>query len=139
MKLLALILHPALWTAVTLAFHVAAMLREMFAWQDMSAGLLGFTPEQAALTEAMAANQGIYNGFIAAGLAMSFVPALSADQRGILRVYLLVCAIVAGIFGTLTIEHTGTPPIPVAVIFAAQWVPPLLAVLGLLLRKRMLS
>ena len=136
MNVILKILHPMLWTAVTVAFHVMAMLREMFAWESMSEGLLGFTPAQAKLTEAMAANQGIYNGFIAVGLILTFVPALSAEQRGILRVYLLICAMVAGIFGTVTIALPVWPDLKTLAIFAAQWVPPVLAMAGLLLRRR---
>src|SRR5438094_10528079 len=59
--------------------------------------IFGMTPEVSAGSAALAANQGLYNGFLAAGLLW----ALWADRRE-LKVFFLGCVIVAGVFGSLT-------------------------------------
>ena len=70
---------------------------EMVLW-DKPAGrrILGLDPDFANRTRRLAANQGLYNGFLAAGLIWS----LLADQHTFdLRVFFLGCVIIAGIFG----------------------------------------
>ena len=59
----------------------------------------GLTPEKAEMTRSLAANQGLYNGFLAAGLAWG----LSRGVDGYaIRVFFLGCVIIAGIFGAAT-------------------------------------
>jgi putative membrane protein len=72
----------------------------MFLW-DQPFGLrtFGMTPEKAAATKPLAMNQGLYNGFLAAGLAWGL--ALGPAGFGI-KVFFLACVIVAGIFGAIT-------------------------------------
>ncbi|MGL4284769.1 MAG: DUF1304 domain-containing protein [Phreatobacter sp.] len=78
--------------------HVYIMVLEMFFW-DKPKGLrtFGMTQEFATASKALAANQGLYNGFLAAGLvwglAISSVP---------VQIFFLLCVIVAGIFGAAT-------------------------------------
>ncbi len=131
MDFLATVLTPNLWIGVTFVFHAAAMVMEIFFWRSMSNRLLGFGKDQADLTASIAANQGIYNSFIAAGLLLSFTPLVPDGQNLVLQVFLLGCAVVAGIFGTLTVHHPRRSPIRNYITFALQWVPPALALLGL--------
>jgi putative membrane protein len=80
--------------------HVYFLVLEMFLW-DKPFGLrtFGMTPEKAAATKSLAMNQGLYNGFLAAGLIWGL--ALGPAGFGI-KVFFLACVIVAGIFGAIT-------------------------------------
>lgn len=84
--------------------HLYILVLEMFLW-NKPAGRRAFklTPEQAASTRVMAANQGLYNGFLAAGLLWGL--ALGADGRGV-SVFFLGCVLIAGVFGGLTVSRT---------------------------------
>jgi len=78
--------------------HLGFLVLEMFFWDHpVGRRVFSLTPEISASTAALAANQGLYNGFLAAGL----VWALWADRRD-LRVFFLGCVIVAGVFGGMT-------------------------------------
>jgi len=78
--------------------HIGFLVLEMFFWDHpVGRKVFSLTPEISARTAALAANQGLYNGFLAAGL----VWALWADRRD-LKVFFLGCVIVAGVFGGLT-------------------------------------
>jgi len=72
----------------------------MFLW-DKPAGLrtFGHTPEAAAASKVLAANQGLYNGFLAAGLIWG----LSLGAAGTaVKVFFLLCVVVAGLYGAAT-------------------------------------
>ena len=78
--------------------HIGFLVLEMFFWDHpVGRRVFSLTPEISARTAALAANQGLYNGFLAAGL----VWALWADRRD-LKVFFLACVIVAGVFGGIT-------------------------------------
>jgi putative membrane protein len=78
--------------------HVYFLVLEMFLW-DKPYGLKAFgnTAEKAAASKVLAMNQGLYNGFLAAGLAWGLV----SGAFGV-KVFFLACVIVAGLFGGLT-------------------------------------
>ncbi|RKG38564.1 DUF1304 domain-containing protein [Acinetobacter rongchengensis] len=100
--------------------HVYILILEMFLW-DKPYGLKAFgnTPEKAQLTKVMAQNQGLYNGFLAAGLLWSLlVPETYAIA---LANFFLGCVLVAGIYGGLTASKK---------IIYIQAVPALLALLA---------
>lgn len=80
--------------------HGCFLVLEMFLW-DKPAGLKAFgqSKERAAITRVLAANQGLYNGFIAAGLLWGVFQ--GAAGYGF-KVYLLSCVVVAGIYGAAT-------------------------------------
>ena len=80
--------------------HVYILVLEMFLW-DKPAGLRAFgqTREAAAASKVLAANQGLYNGFLAAGLFWGLSP--GAAGTGV-KVFFLGCVLVAGIYGALT-------------------------------------
>ena len=86
--------------ALVALIHLYFLVLEMFLW-DTPKGrrTFGLTPEFATASRTLAANQGLYNGFLAAGLLWGV--ALGAGGFGI-RVFFLACVVVAGIFGALT-------------------------------------
>jgi putative membrane protein len=80
--------------------HVYILVLEMFLW-DKPKGLKAFgqTPAQAAATKVLAANQGLYNGFLAAGLFWGL--SLGAGGANV-KVFFLCCVMVAGLYGAAT-------------------------------------
>lgn len=82
--------------------HVGFLVLEMFLW-DHPVGRRTFRldPEFAARSKALAANQGLYNGFLAAGLAWGLVA-----RRDDVLTFFLACVIVAGIFGGVTVKRS---------------------------------
>ena len=80
--------------------HVYIMVLEMFLW-DKPAGLRAFGQSQEAATasKVLAANQGLYNGFLAAGLFWGL--GLGASGTGV-KVFFLCCVLVAGLYGAAT-------------------------------------
>ena len=80
--------------------HVYIMVLEMFLW-DKPIGLRAFGQTQAAATasKVLAANQGLYNGFLAAGLFWG----LSLGEAGHpVKVFFLCCVLIAGLYGAAT-------------------------------------
>jgi len=80
--------------------HVYILVLEMFLW-DKPAGLRAFgqTAEAAAASKVLAANQGLYNGFLAAGLFWGLT--LGAAGSGV-KVFFLLCVLIAGLYGAAT-------------------------------------
>ena len=103
--------------------HVYILVLEMFLW-DKPAGLHAFgqTAAQAAATKVLAANQGLYNGFLAAGLFWGL--GLGEAGTGV-KVFFLVCVAVAGLYGAATASRK---------ILSIQTVPAALGLALLLLR-----
>ena len=95
-------------TAATLAVVLVALLHlyflvlEMFFWdKPLGRRVFGLTPEFAAASRALAANQGLYNGFLAAGLLWG---ATMGVQGTAVKAFFLACVIVAGVFGAVTVN-----------------------------------
>jgi putative membrane protein len=87
-------------TVLVALLHVYFLVLEMFLWtKPYGRRVFGLTPEKAAATKSLAANQGLYNGFLAAGLAWGL--SLGADGYA-LKLFFLGCMIIAGIFGAAT-------------------------------------
>lgn len=87
--------------AIVALLHVYFLVLEMFLW-DKPAGLKTFklTPEFAKASKVLAANQGLYNGFLAAGLLWG----LSMGETGApVKVFFLCCVLVAGLYGAATV------------------------------------
>ena len=86
--------------ALIALMHLWFLVLEMFLWTRPSGRrAFGLTAEFAEQTRALAANQGLYNGFLAAGLAWG----LSLGTAGFsVKVFFLGCVLVAGVFGGLT-------------------------------------
>ncbi|MDE1898379.1 MAG: DUF1304 domain-containing protein [Xanthomonadaceae bacterium] len=89
--------------ALVALLHLYFMILEMAFW-DRRAGLraFGLTPEFARATRRLAANQGLYNGFLAAGLIWGLW--LGATGFAV-EVFFLGCVIVAGVFGAVTVNR----------------------------------
>lgn len=78
--------------------HLAFLMLEMFLWNGPAGWyVFGTTPQFTAATVTLAANQGLYNGFLAVGLLWSVW-----RNRLDLKIFFLGCVIVAGVFGGLT-------------------------------------
>jgi len=88
-------------TALVALLHLAFLVLEMFLWTKPF-GLKVFrnSPEKAQLTKVLAANQGLYNGFLAAGLAWG----LAAGLQDV-KVFFLACVIVAGAYGAWSVNR----------------------------------
>jgi len=99
--------------------HVGFMVLEMFFWSDpVGHRIFETTPEFAAASKVLAANQGLYNGFLAAGLLWGLI-----SGRRDVKTFFLACVIVAGIYGGLTAKMS---------ILYVQAVPALAALLAVL-------
>jgi len=105
--------------------HLYILVLEMFLWTK-PAGLraFGLTPEFAEQTAVLAANQGLYNGFLAAGLIWGL---LLKDAGRSIRIFFLCCVIVAGVFGAVTAKPS---------ILFVQAAPALIALLVTLLATK---
>ena len=87
-----------IFTGLVALSHIGFLVLEMFLWEHpIGLKVFGMTPELAASSAALAANQGLYNGFLAAGLMWG----LWAGRRD-LKLFFLGCIIVAGVFGGMT-------------------------------------
>ena len=89
--------------ALVALLHDLFLALEMFLWEK-PAGMRTFrlTPERARDTKVLAANQGLYNGFLVAGLLWGLW--LAPDDHG-LRAFFLGCVVVAGVFGAATVSR----------------------------------
>jgi putative membrane protein len=85
------------------ALHLYFLVLEMFLW-DKPLGLRTFcmTPEYAKASKTLAANQGLYNGFLVAGLAWGLALGPAGDA---IKLFFLGCVIVAGVFGAVTVSR----------------------------------
>ena len=83
--------------------HAYFLVLEMFLWdKPFGRRIFKTTPEFAAASKALAANQGLYNGFLAAGLVWGL--ALGAPGVDV-KVFFLACVVVAGLFGGATVNR----------------------------------
>ena len=106
-------------TAFVAILHLYFLWLEMFAWTTRGPQVFKTLPKELFVpTKALAANQGLYNGFLAAGLIWSFFIANPVWQENI-RLFFLTCVLVAGIYGALTADKK---------IFMVQGLPALLAI-----------
>jgi putative membrane protein len=91
--------------ALVAALHVYFLVLEMFLWKR-PLGLKTFrnTPEKAQESAVLAANQGLYNGFLAAGLIWGLLHAAPAFAWQI-KVFFLLCVVVAGVYGAVSVSR----------------------------------
>lgn len=107
-------------------FHIYVLWMEMFAWTTVGRKTFrAFPKELFEPTKAMAANQGLYNGFLAAGLIWTFF-IQDVEWRANVSLFFLGCVAVAGIFGAFTASKK---------IFWFQAMPAIVAIAILLLSK----
>jgi len=107
--------------SVVAAIHVYIVVLEMLLWTK-PAGLRAFnmTPEFAQSTRVLAANQGLYNGFLAAGLIWGI---WLGDAGEPIKIFFLVCVAVAGVFGAATTSRR---------ILFVQTIPALIALVAVI-------
>jgi len=90
--------------AIVAILHLLFLVLEMFFWtKPLGLRIFGLKRELAEQTAALAANQGLYNGFLAAGLVWGLV---SRENSTAISVFFLSCVIIAGIFGALTAKRS---------------------------------
>jgi putative membrane protein len=88
-------------TGIVAALHLYFLVLEMFLWATpVGQRAFGRTAEEQASTKVLAANQGLYNGFLAAGLVWSLVGGGLIALP--IRTFFLACVVVAGVYGGLT-------------------------------------
>lgn len=82
--------------------HIYILVLEMFLWTTPRAlSAFGMTLEQAETSKTLAANQGLYNGFLAAGLFVGLL-APNTTVGYAFKVFFLICVIIAGLYGGAT-------------------------------------
>jgi putative membrane protein len=113
-------LFAQIFIALVALLHIGFLVLEMFLW-DKSAGrkIFGLSTQMAAQTRVLAANQGLYNGFLAAGLIWSLFPVGAPGFGPAIAGFFLGCIIVAGIYGAATVSR---------MIFFVQAAPALIAI-----------
>jgi putative membrane protein len=86
--------------AIVALLHVWFLVLEMFLWtKPIGLRTFGQSADEAAASKVLAANQGLYNGFLAAGLVWGL--ALGAAGTDV-RIFFLACVVVAGVYGGVT-------------------------------------
>lgn len=112
-------------TAIVALEHVYILILEMFMWTSPRAmRIFGTTRRFAEETKSLAANQGLYNGFLAAGLIWGlFYPELEIGRQ--LQLFFLICVLIAAIYGGLSAKRS---------ILLTQGLPALVAFLFVLVR-----
>lgn len=102
--------------------HIGFLVLEMFYWDHpVGRKRFGLTPEFSKASATLAANQGLYNGFLAAGLIWGLVIGSTP-----VKIFFLLCVLVAGIFGGFTSRRT---------ILYIQALPALLALIAVYLAR----
>lgn len=87
-------------TGIVAAIHVYILILEMFLWDtERGRKAFGMTPEFSRSTKVLAANQGLYNGFLAAGLIWGIWLGDAGDP---VKIFFLLCVAVAGVYGAAT-------------------------------------
>ena len=104
-------------TALVALLHFGILVLEMFFWNhDVGRKIFNMTPEFSQASATLAANQGLYNGFLAVGLVWGLI-----SGRSEIKLFFLACIVVAGIFGGLTaktsIIFTQALPALIALVF----------------------
>jgi putative membrane protein len=95
-----MILAAKIAIGIVALLHVYFLVLEMFLWtKPVGLKAFGLTPERAEASKVLAANQGLYNGFLAAGLFWSL---LAGEHGPHIALFFLSCVIVAGLYGAAT-------------------------------------
>jgi len=102
--------------------HVGFLMLEMFYWDHpVGRRRFGLTPEFSKASASLAANQGLYNGFLAAGLVWGLITGDAA-----IKIFFLVCVLIAGIYGGFTAKRS---------ILYIQALPALLALIAVYISR----
>jgi putative membrane protein len=105
--------------ALVALLHLYFLVLEMFLWtRPLGRKVFRMSPEKAEMTKVLAANQGLYNGFLVAGLVWSILA-----QRVDVATFFLACVTVAGAFGAATVSKRifYVQALPAIVALAMIW------------------
>jgi putative membrane protein len=107
-------------------FHIYILWMEMFAWETRGKKVFRSIPKDLfAKTKTLAANQGLYNGFLAAGLIWTFFIS-NTEWKSHISLFFLSCVSIAGIYGAITAEKK---------IFFVQSLPAIITILLILINS----
>ncbi len=113
-----------IFVALVALLHFYFMVLEMFYWtKPRGQKAFGVTPEFAEESKVLAANQGLYNGFLTAGLIWSIIDKTYGDK---IALFFLICVTFAGIYGSYSTKNRK--------IFFVQAVPAMIALILTLLK-----
>lgn len=116
----------AVLVGLVAAIHAYILVLEMFLWNTPRGhATFGTTPEFATQAATLAANQGLYNGFLAAGLIWGLIARPELGRP--VQVFFLMCVLVAGLYGGMTVKTS---------ILFVQSVPAALALAAVMAAKR---
>lgn len=108
---------------IVAGLHIGFLVLEMFFWDHpIGQRIFAMTPVEAASSKLLAMNQGLYNGFLAAGLLWGVLA-----SRFDIKVFFLCCVIIAAIFGGITVKTS---------ILFVQGLPALIALVLVFLSSR---
>ncbi|MDF4220421.1 MULTISPECIES: DUF1304 domain-containing protein [Maribacter] len=115
-----MVIATKLVTALVAFIHIYILWFEMFAWTTTGRKVFrNFPKDLFEPTKSMAANQGLYNGFLAAGLIWSFF-ITNIEWSANVALFFLSCVAIAGIYGATTVSKK---------IFIVQSVPALIGII----------
>jgi len=87
--------------------HLGFLILEMFFWnKPLGRKIFGLKEDFASKSKTLAANQGLYNGFLAAGLIWGLFPVGATGMNTPIATFFLTCVIIAGLYGALTVSKT---------------------------------
>jgi putative membrane protein len=107
--------------AVVALLHLGFLVLEMFLWtKPVGRRVFGLPPDFMVASASLAANQGLYNGFLAAGLVWGL---LLGPAGFSIKVFFLSCVLIAGVFGAVTAKRSvlWIQGLPAAVALTVLW------------------
>lgn len=110
-----------LFVGLVALLHIVFLTMEMFLWKTpIVREIFDLTQEQADFTTSLAANMGLYNGFLAVGLLWGL---LTRREGFAIKVFFLACAITAGSYGAITVRSSilATQALPAAAALLLVW------------------
>ena len=114
---------PIILVLLVAVEHMYILVLEMFLWtRQRTLKVFGITKEEAEATKVMAANQGLYNGFLSAGLFWGLLhPQAQTGEQ--VQIFFLSCVVTAAIYGGLTVKKS---------ILIVQGLPAIFAIIAVL-------
>ena len=117
-----MLLVANLLVVIVALLHVGFLILEMFFWDHpVGRKRFGLTPEYSKASATLAANQGLYNGFLAAGLFWGLITGETST-----KIFFLLCVLIAGIYGGFTAKRS---------ILYIQALPALIALIAVYLAR----
>jgi putative membrane protein len=102
-----LITGAEIFAGLVAFLHLFFLILEMFLWnKPFGRKIFRLKPDFAAASANLAANQGLYNGFLAAGLVFALRSGLAEEMGYQIAFFFFSCVIIAGVFGSMTVSKT---------------------------------